>query len=428
MVERDKRKSADQDPAINAEVPAEVERLAEVREQLAATSEVLAAIGRSASDLEGVLETVIESARKLCGADAGQVFLVDRDRYRFTHGSGMRAEYREFAANTPVLLDRGTLVGRVALDRQATQITDVLADPDYLWTDAQRMAGYRTIMGVPMLMGGEAVGVLSVSRTQVHPFSDRAVEVLTAFAAQAALAVRTVDLVRTLESRTDELDRKVNQLEALGAVGHAESFSLNLTEVLNTIITQAVQLSGADGGSIYEFDEDAREFRISTVFGTSPETFDALRRTRIGLDDTFLGKAATLGRPVEIPDVRDAPLDPYLRVLAEGGWRSLVAVPMLREGRIVGAMVVRRHAPGHVPQEICDLLGTFASQSALAMINAQLYRQLERQSAALEVESQHKSEFLASMSHELRTPLNAIIGFSEVLLERMFGELNERQD
>ena len=432
MVERDKRKPADRDPAVSAEMTAEIQRLAdelaEVREQLAGTSEVLAAIGRSASDLEGVLETVIESARKLCGADAGQIFLVDRDRYRFTHGSGMRAEYREFAANTPVLLDRGTLVGRVALDRQATQITDVLADPDYLWTDAQRMAGFRTTMGVPMLMDGEVVGVLSVSRTQVHPFSDHAVEVLTAFAAQAALAVRTVDLVRTLENRTDELDRKVNQLEALGAVGHAESFSLNLTEVLNTIITQAVQLSGSDGGSIYEFDEDAREFRISTVFGTSPETFDALRRTRIGLDDTFLGKAATLGRPVELTDLRDAPLDPHLRVLAEGGWRSLVAVPMLREGRIVGAMVVRRHAPGHVPQEICDLLGTFASQSALAMINAQLYRQLERQSAALEVASQHKSEFLASMSHELRTPLNAIIGFSEVLLERMFGELNERQD
>ena len=253
-------------------------------------------------------------------------------------------------------------------------------------------------------------------------------EVLTTFAAQAALAVRTVDLVRTLESRTDELGRKVNQLEALGAVGQAESFSLNLTEVLNTIITQAVQLSGTDGGSIYEFDEDAREFRISYRLRHQPGAFDALRRTRIGLDDTFLGKAATLGRPLEIPDVRDAPLDPYLRVLAEGGWRSLVAVPMLREGRIVGAMVVRRHAPGHVPQEICDLLGTFASQSALAMINAQLYRQLERQSAALEVASQHKSEFLASMSHELRTPLNAIIGFSEVLLERMFGELNERQD
>src|SRR6266516_1134346 len=432
MVEQDKRKPADQDPTINTGMTAEIERLgdelAEVREQLAATTEVLAVIGRSASDLEAVLETVVESARTLCGAVAGQVFLVDGDRYRFAYGSGLRPEYWEFVANNPLVLDRGTLVGRVGLDRRATQITDVLADPDYGLMDAQRVAGYRTIVGVPMLLEGEVVGVLSVWRTQVETFSDRAVEVLTTFAAQAALAVRTVDLVRALESRTDELGRKVTQLEALGAVGQAESFSLNLTEVLNTIITQAVQLSGADGGSIYEFDEDAREFRVETVYGTSPETLDVLRRTRIGLDDTLLGQAATLGRPLELPDLRDAALDPHLSVLAEDGWRSLVAVPMLREGRIVGAMVVRRHAPGSIPQEICDLLETFASQSALALINAQLYRQLERQSAALEVASKHKSEFLANMSHELRTPLNAIIGFSEVLLERMFGELNERQD
>jgi signal transduction histidine kinase/CheY-like chemotaxis protein len=432
MVERDKRKPADQDPAINAGIAAEVERLsvelAEVREQLAATSEILAVIGRSASDLEAVLETVVESARRLCGAAAGQVFLVDEDTYRFAYGSGLRPEYRKFAANNPVVLDRATLVGRVALDRQATQITDVLADPDYGLMDAQRVAGYRTMVGVPMLLEGQVVGVLSVFRTQVNPFSDRAAEVLTTFAAQAALAVRTVRLISELESRSDELGRKVTQLEAIGAVSQAESFSLNVTEVLNTIITQAVQLSRTDGGSIYEFDEDAREFRIEAVFGTSPETHDALRRTRIGLDDTFLGSAAKLRRPQELPDIHDVPLDPYLSVLAEGGWRSLVAVPMLREGRIVGAMVVRRHAAGPFPQEIPDLLGTFASQSALALINAKLYRRLERQSAALEVASQHKSEFLASMSHELRTPLNAIIGFSEVLLERMFGELNERQD
>ena len=432
MVERDKRKPADQDPANNAEMTAETERLAdelaEVREQLGATSEVLAVIGRSASDLERVLETVVESARKLCGADAGQVFLVDGDRYRLAYGSGMTAEYREFIASNPVVLDRGTLVGRVGLNRRATQITDVLADPDYGGTDAQRVAGFRTIMGVPMLLDGNVVGVLSVWRIHVDAFSDRAVEVLTTFAAQAALAVRTVDLVRTLESRTDELGRKVNELEALGTVGQAVSSSLNLTEVLNTIITQAVRLSGSDGGSIYEFDENAREFRVETVCGTSQEAFDALRRARIKLDDTFIGKAATLGRPLELTDLRDAPLDPHLSALAETGWRSLVAVPMLREGRIVGAMVVRRHTPGRIPQEIYDLLETFASQSALALINAQLYRQLERQSTALEVASRHKSEFLASMSHELRTPLNAIIGFSEVLLERMFGELNERQD
>jgi signal transduction histidine kinase/DNA-binding response OmpR family regulator len=425
MVERNKRKPVDQDLAINAVITAETERLAdelaEVREQLGATSEILAVIGRSASDLDRVLETVVESARKLCGADAGQVFLVYGDGYRLAYGSGMTAEYREFIADNPVVPERGSLVGRVGLGRQATQITDVLADPDYGQTEAQRAGGFRTVMGVPMLLDGEVVGVLSVYRTQVDPFSDRAVELLTTFAAQAALAVRTVNLVRAL-------DRKVTQLEALGEVGEAVSSSLNLTEVLNTIIAKAVRLSGSDGGSIYEFDEDTREFRVETVCGTSQEAFDALRRARISVDDTFIGRAATLGRPVELTDLREAPLDPHLNVLAESGWRSLVAVPMLREGRIVGAMVIRRHTPGRIPQEIYDLLETFASQSALALINAQLYRQLERQSAALEVASRHKSEFLASMSHELRTPLNAIIGFSEVLLERMFGELNERQD
>jgi signal transduction histidine kinase/DNA-binding response OmpR family regulator len=431
MAEKDNREPVNQNPTING-MAAKVERLdgelAEAREQLAATSEVLAVMWRSASDLEGVLEAVVESARNLCGADGGQIFLVDEDHYRFAYGSGLTSEYREYIADNPVVLDRGTLAGRVGLDRRATQITDVLGDPEYSRPEAQRAAGFRTIMGVPMLLDGEVVGVLSVWRTEVDPFSDRAVEVLSAFAAQAALAVRTVNLVRALESRTAELGHKVEQLEALGAVGEAVSSSLDLTEVLTTIITQAVQLSGTDGGSIYEFDEDSKEFRIRTVYGTSPEVLNGLRGTRIGLDDTFLGQAARRGRPMELPDLRDVPLDAHLRVLAEGDWRSLVAVPMLREGRIVGAMVVRRHSPGHVPEEICDLLETFASQSALAMINAQLYRQLEHQTAALEVASVHKSEFLASMSHELRTPLNAIIGFSEVLLERMSGELNERQD
>jgi signal transduction histidine kinase/CheY-like chemotaxis protein len=431
MAEQDKRELANQN-SINAAMAAEVERLsdelAEAREQLAATSEVLAVIGRSESDLEGVLETVVAAARRLCGADAGQIFLVDGDRYRFAYGSGVTSEYREYAADNPVVLDRGTLAGRVGLDRRATQIADVLADPDYSRPEAQRVAGYRTLMGVPMLLDGEVVGVLSVWRTEVDPFGDREVEVLATFAAQAVLAVRSVDLVTELESRTDELAHKVDQLEALSAVGDAVSSSLNLPEVLTTIVTQAVLLSGTDGGSIYEFDEDSEEFHIRTVYGTSPEVLDALRRTRIGLDDTFLGKAARRGRPMEVPDLRDVPLDPHLSVLAEGDWRSLVAVPMLREGRIVGAMVVRRHAAGNVPEEICNLLETFASQSALALINAQLYRRLEQQSAALEVASLHKSEFLAGMSHELRTPLNAILGFSEVLLERMFGELNERQE
>jgi signal transduction histidine kinase/ActR/RegA family two-component response regulator len=270
--------------------------------------------------------------------------------------------------------------------------------------------------------------VLQLWRNRVDPFSDRAVEVLTTFAAQAALAVRTVDLVRELESRTLELARRVKQLVSLGAVGQGVSSTLNLPAVLQTIISQAQIMSGADGGSIYEFDEDEKEFRIRSSCGTSQDVLDALGRARIGLHDTFLGRAAIRGHSVALPDLREAPLDPHLSALAEGGWRSLVAVPMLHEGRIVGALVVRRFTTGHLPDEISDLLESFASQSALALINAQMVQRLERQSAAFEAASQHKSEFLAGVCHDLRNLLTPIIGFSEKLLGHRYGERKERQD
>jgi signal transduction histidine kinase/DNA-binding response OmpR family regulator len=423
---------AGHDGGSDAGTQSEIERLraelADAREQLAATSKILPAIARSTSDLEGALETILQSARQLCRADAGQIYLLEGDRFRLAYESGLNSASRELFANRPILLDRSTLVGRVGLDRRATQIADVLADVEYGPHDAQRLAGYRTIMGVPMLVDDEVFGVLSVWRTQVNPFSERSVEVLTAFAAQAAVAIRTMDLVTVLRARTDELGRRVHQLEALGEVSEAVSSSLDLTEVLTTIVEHAVRLSGADGGSIFEFDDEAMEFRIRTVCGTSPEVLEALRRARMGLDDTFIGEAAKDGRPRQLPDLREVPSDPHLRVLDAGGWRSMMAVPMLREGHIVGTLVLRRRSPGRFPEEISDLVEAFASQSALALLNARLYRRLERQSTELEVASRHKSEFLASMSHELRTPLNAVIGFSEVLLDRMFGDLNERQD
>ena len=175
-----------------------------------------------------------------------------------------------------------------------------------------------------------------------------------------------------------------------------------------------------------EFDDD--RFQVRAAYGTSAQLLERLRTIRIDLDGTLVGRAAAAGHPLQVPDLRDEPTDAHLEVLQEAGWRSLVAVPMLREGRIVGALVVRRRTPGGFSEETCELLQTFAGQSALAILNARLFRELERKSAELEVASRHKSEFLASMSHELRTPLNAVIGFSEVLLERMFGDLNERQD
>ncbi len=198
--------------------------------------------------------------------------------------------------------------------------------------------------------------------------------------------------------------------------------------MLTTIVTRAVRLSGADGGSIFEFQPGEQVFVLRTCSGTSAELAERLRGTRIALDETFIGRAAARRAAQQAPDLAQEAPDPHIAALLEGGWRSMLAVPLLREDEIIGALIVRRTEPGAFPDRTVELLETLASQSAVAIHNARLYSELARKSGELEVAGRHKSEFLASMSHELRTPLNAVIGFSDVLLERMAGELNERQE
>ena len=276
-------------------------------------------------------------------------------------------------------------------------------------------------MGAPMLIGDDVVGVLSVWRTEVEPFDARIALVLGTFANQAALAVRNVQ-------QTTALSRKVDQLEALSAVGKVVGSSLDVEQVLSTIVSHAVELSETDGGSLMEYDQTTRLFRVRAAYGTSEATLDRLRRARIHADETWVGQCASATSSFQIEDLETVDRDAHLEILHADGWRSLVAVPLRSADRVVGAFVVRRRQPGVFDDEVCDLLSAFASQSAVALTNARLYQELARQSLELTIASQHKSEFLASMSHELRTPLNAVIGFSEVLLERMFGDLNERQE
>ena len=419
-------------PAQGTVSAAEHERLRRdydaLKGQFDAADEVLTALGRSEGDPDAVLATIVESACRLCRAQASILYLLKDGVYQVIQSAGLSDESIRLIAERPMPMNRETLIGRVGLDRRAGQIADVLADPEYGRLDLQQVAGFRTTMGAPLLLDERVVGALCVWRNDVSPLDDREMAIVTAFAAQAAMAVNSVQLVQQLESRGAELAKKVDELEALREVGEAVSSSLDVGDVLTTIVTHAVELSGTDGGSMMEYDAQERCFLVRSVYRTERDVVARLHAIRIDLDETLVGRAARQRRPIAVPDLRETELDPHLRILFDAGWRSIVAVPMLRDEQIVGALIVRRKRPGDFTEETVDLLETFASQSAIALLNAQLFRELKEQSLELELASRHKSEFLASMSHELRTPLNAVLGFSEVLLERMFGDINERQE
>jgi signal transduction histidine kinase len=226
----------------------------------------------------------------------------------------------------------------------------------------------------------------------------------------------------------------VGELTALGEVGRALSSTLDLETVLQTIVARAKQLTGTAGCTIWEYDEPREEFRLR-VSHYADETDAALLRAPGRVTTIRKGQGVTtqvmeLRQPVQIHDIaaEGAYESPIRGPLIEAGHRALLGVPLLREDEVIGVLAVTRKTPGEFEPEVVQLLSTFATQSALAIQNARLFREIKATSRELEVASQHKSEFLANMSHELRTPLNAVIGFSEVLTERMFGELNEKQD
>ena len=201
--------------------------------------------------------------------------------------------------------------------------------------------------------------------------------------------------------------------------------------MLSTIVGHAVQLSGTSGGVIYEYDEATEGFLLRASYRMEKEVVEALQATPVRPGQGATGQAATVRAPVQVPNIveeREFTATRVGPVLARLGYRSVLAVPLLREERIIGALTVWRKEVGSFSNEVVNLLQTFATQSALAIQNARLFREIEDKGRQLEAANRHKSEFLANMSHELRTPLNAIIGFSEVLLQHMFGELNEKQD
>jgi signal transduction histidine kinase/putative methionine-R-sulfoxide reductase with GAF domain len=409
----------------------------ETKEALArqtATADILRAISSSPTDVQPVFDTIVATAKRLMNGHSSLVTVRRDDALHIaalsaTTKTGDDALRQRF----PVPLDSSSsriLPKAVRSGLPAMRIdTETDADVSPQEREMARTRGYRSALAVPIMRAGDAIGTISVTRPDPGSFSAREIELLQTFADQAVIAIENVRLFTELEARTTQLTRSVGELKALGEVGQAVSSTLDLETVLTTIASRAAGLAGMDWGAIHEYDEAGEEFHLRAMHNLPDELVDALRAAPVPKGEGAIGRMAVTREPLQFADITDkgSYQSRVREVLIRHGYRSVLAVPLLREDRLLGALVVARRRAGDFAVEVIELLKTFATQSALAIQNARLFREIEDKSRQLESASRHKSEFPANMSHELRTPLNAIIGFSEVLAERLFGEINEKQ-
>jgi signal transduction histidine kinase len=414
--------------------------LSEALEQQTATSGILRVISSSPTDVQPVLDAVAASAVGLCQAHAAAVWLVDGDHLVSAGVSGVGPITR--GLTIPILPSlasgRAVISGEISgsLDLQAALAELERAAPEV--ADATRRTGVRTIVACPLLREGRPIGVLVVSRREVKPFEDKHVSLLKTFADQAVIAIENVRLFKELEDRNSALTEALRQQTATSEILQVISQTqTDVQPVFDAIADSAVRLcdgiaSGvfvAEGGLI----KLVARRSLRPEVGDTATTVDELRGTwPRPLDDRPLPvtRAVRDGVVVEIADIETDPgLTAEFRELGRSlGYRSLLLVPMNREDVSVGAISIARATTGHFPPSQVTLMKTFADQAVIAIENVRLLRELQDKTAQLEIANRHKSEFLANMSHELRTPLNAVIGFSEVLLERMFGDINEKQE
>ena len=387
-------------------------------QQQTATADVLKVISRSTFDLRAVLDTLVEAAARLCEAHMAQILRPRDAGYYVAASHGFSPEYIESHKTLTFPPGRGSVTGRVLLERKPVQIADVLADPEYSNLKPQRLGGYRTHLGVPLLRDGSPIGVILVSRRTVQPFDSKQIELVTTFADQAVIAIENTRLFEEVQARTRDLSESLAQQTATADVLKVISRStFDLKAVLQTLVESAARLCEAEKASITR--QVGGVFFRAEFHGFSTEFIEYARSVPVEPEEGSVhGRVLLEKRTIHIPDVLADPNYKWAEVVKKsGGYRTIVAVPLLRQTVPVGVLTLARSQVSPFNEKQIELLTTFADQAVIAIENVRLFEEIQDKSRQLAEASQHKSQFLANMSHELRTPLNAIIGVSEMLRE-----------
>ncbi len=390
-----------------------------------------------------MFEAMLDKATRLCDASFGTLWTYDGESMHAAAVRGAPPRYAEFLRQGP---HEPSPIAHQPLLRgeRIVHIADIAVHAGYrsgmlLPHAVVELGGVRTLLAVPLRKEEQLLGVFSIYRQEVRPFSDKQLALLHNFAAQAVIAMVNARLLGELQARTDELTRSVAELQALEEVLRAVNSSLDLDTVLATIVSRAAQLSQADEGTIYEFDEAEEVFVPKSAFGMSAERVEALRERRIKLGETHLGRSALLRAPVYVQDVQQDPAVPHAaRTLP--GIHAVLAVPLLRDDKVVGGLVIRRRSEAGFAPTIPTLLQTFAGQAVLAIQNARLFQEARRARTAAEaaLSDLHRAQdrliqaekmaslgqLTAGIAHEIKNPLNFVNNFAGLSVE-LLDELKE---